>query len=180
MRQKYKKNKSTDNMLTIGLFCLVFFGFYFLFSSLNSDRSDQGEYDFASLDRRVDIEVNKNLRGVYDKKQLRDLDVNTEKLKLSQKFKEKFNEQSKDWVPEKGDIAELYEEDLSGGEVRTSTLSVETQLRSQITAQKEREAEERRAKQEYIRKYKENAKKDGWIVELNDNLEVISATPINN
>lgn len=174
------KKKSNDNLLLVALFGLIFFGFYFVFTSMNNEEVDHGEYDFASLDRRVDIEVNKSLRGVYDKKQLRDLDVNTEKLKLSQKFEQRFKERSKDWVPEKEDITELYREDTSNNEIKTSSLSVESQLRNQLTAQKEREAQDRQSKIEYIRRYKENAKKDGWLVELNDNLEVISAVPTSN
>lgn len=174
------KKKSNDTFLTVALFGLVFFGFYFVFTSLNSEEADSGEYDLASLDRKVDMEVNKNLRGVYDRKQLRDLDVNTEKLKLSQKFDQRFKEKSKDWLPEKEDMPELYQEDTSNNDIKSSSLSVEAQLRNRITAQKEREAQDQQSKVEYIRRYKENAKKDGWLVELNDNLEVISAKPINN
>ena len=176
MRQRKQGN---DIFQTVALFGLVFFGFYFVFSSISSNEPENSDLvDIRLLDRQVDRALNKSLQEVYNKQQLRNLDVSTKKVKLTEKFKEKFDEDSKAWVPDKPDSMDLYEEDMSKGEVSYSSLSVETQLRSQISEQKEREAQARREKLEYIRKYKENAKKDGWIVELNENLEVISARPV--
>ena len=175
-----QRKQDNDVFQTIALFGLVFFGFYFVFSSISSNESENTDLvDIRILDRQVDRALNKSLQEVYNKQQLRNLDVNTRKVKLTEKFKEKFVEDSKAWVPDKQDSLDLYEEDMSKGEVSYSSLSVETQLRSQISEQKEREAQARRDKLEYIRKYKENAAKDGWIVELNENLEVISARPVN-
>ncbi len=175
-----RPKKQNDSLLTVALFGLVFFGFYFVFSSISSNKPiDEDVVDIRLLDRQIDKALNKSLQDVHIKQQLRNLDISTKKTKLSQKFKEKFQEESKNWAPVESDSMDLYEEDMSKGEVSSSSLSVESQLRSQISEQKDREKQELKAKQDYIRKYIENAKEDGWIVEMNDNLEVISAKPIN-
>ena len=172
--------RGNDGLQTIALFGLVFFGFYFVFSSVSSNEpADDDVVDIRQLDRQVDRALNKSLQAAHSRRQLRDLDVTTSRVKLTQKFKEKFDEESKNWVPDKPDSVDLYEEDMSKGEVSFSSLSVETQLRSQISEQKDREEQELADRKEYIKKYKENARKDGWEVEMNNNLEVISARPIN-
>lgn len=175
------KKRSNDWIQTTALFGIVFFGFYFVFSSLNSneDASDD-TVDVVGLEQKVDDAVNKSLRGAFTKKQLRDLEVKTNNIQISQKFKEKFKEKSKNWAPEQIQSTELYEGDASDSEtsLSSSSLSVEAQLRNQIDEQKEVEDQKQRDIKEYIRQFKENAKQDGWIVELNDKLEVISAKPI--
>lgn len=172
--------RGNDGLQTIALFGLVFFGFYFVFSSITSNAPDDDEVvDIRQLDRQVDRALNKSLQATHSRRQLRDLDVSTSRVKLAQKFREKFDEKSKTWIPDTPASVDLYEEDMSKGEVSFSSLSVETQLRSQISEQKDREEQEIADRKEYIRKYKENARKDGWDVEMNSNLEVISARPIN-
>ncbi len=177
MERKLRKKNNHDIIQALALFSLVFFGFYFVFSSINFESYDEDSVDIVALDRKVDKAVNKSLRKAFGKTQLRDLEVNTERVNLTHKFKERFQEDSKAWLPVTKDSTDLYEEDMSSNEINLSSLSVEAQLRDQITAKKESEKQNERQKKEYIKAYKENAKKDGWVVELNDNLEVISAKP---
>lgn len=178
-RLAHKNSHSHSNTFqAIALFGLIFFGFYFVFSSIKFESYDEDRVDILALDQKVDKAVNKSLRSAYNKKQLRDLEVSTERLNLTQKFKEKFNEKSRSWVPEQQDSTGLYKEDMSSNEVNLSSISVEAQLRGQVSERKEIEEEQRQQRLEYIKAYKENAKRDGWAVELNDKLEVISAKPI--
>lgn len=173
------KHKNQDSIMqVIGLFALVFFGFYFVFTSINTTKKDKDSVDLATLDRQVDMAINRSMRGVYSKKQLRDLEIKSNKTDIA----EKFHNQSKNWAPSniKSEVKdEIYDEDLSNSEVSMSSLSVESQLRSSLSERKENADQLRREKEEYKRIFKENAKKDGWLVELDDNLNVISAKEIN-
>jgi hypothetical protein len=173
------RNRRNDKLQAVALFILLFFGFYFVFSSFNSNKKIKSdEIDMATLDQQVDTALNRSLRSVYNKKHLRDLEVSSNNTDLSQKFREKIKTQSKEWAPPVDASTELYDEANSGSEVSLSSLSVENQLRDQLDKRKSEADQESYDKKEYIRQYKENARKDGWIVELNDNLEVISAKPV--
>ncbi len=172
------KGKNQDNLIQVlGLFALVFFGFYFVFTSINTTKNDDDSVDLAILDRQVDMAINRSMRGVYSKKQLRDLEISTNKSDIA----EKFYNQSKSWAPNasKPEVSdEIYNEDLSNSEVSMSSLSVEGHLRSSLSQRKETAEQARREKEEYKKIFKENAKKDGWLVELDDDLNVISAQEI--
>lgn len=175
-----RRKQPNDKFQAVALFALLFFGFFFVFSSLKSDKKENSdEVDIRSLDQQVDTAVNRSLRSVYNKKHLRDLEVKSNNSDLSDKFKEKFKTQSKEWAPSVEASTELYEEDNSNSEVSMSSISVENQLRDKLDQKKDEEEQQKYERKEYIRQYKENARKDGWIVELNDNLEVISAKQIN-
>ncbi len=172
-----KYSQKSDLLQALGLFALVFFGFYFVFISINSKKVDQDAVDILAVDRQVDQAINRSMRGVYNKKQLRDLEITSDKTDLAQKFSSK----SKNWAPENSKLetsTELFDEDISTSEVSLSSLSVENQLRTKINQNREIAAQAKREKDEYIRVFKENAKKDGWLVELDDNLNVTSAKEI--
>lgn len=170
-------NVTFDFIQTIGLFGLVFFGFYFVFTSFDfGSKSDPDAIDIVVLDRRVDSAVNRSLKGVHSQKQLRDLEMSADKAALNLEIKKNF----KSWEPkEELDSTDIISEDISSSEASMSSISIESQLRSKMDQDKDVYLQEKLDKKEYIRKFKENARKDGWIVELNDNLEVISAKEIN-
>lgn len=177
-----KRPKTLEDLLQIlGLFSLIFFGFYFVFTSVNKSsfkETNKDNVDLLVLDRQVDDAINKSMRGVYSKKKLRDLEVNSKKSEIS----EKFYTQSKNWAPDShqdefksSNNNEIYLEDTSTSEVSMSSLNVENHLRSNLNQNRDRLEQIQRDKAEYKRQFIENAKKDGWIVELDDNLNVISA-----
>lgn len=166
-----------DLIQTVGLFGLVFFGFYFVFTSFDfSSKSDPDAVDIVALDRQVDRAINRSLKGINSQKQLRDLEMSADKAALNLEIKKNF----KSWAPKQDlDSMDIINEDISSSEASMSSISIESQLRSKMDNDKDVSLQEKLDKKEYIRKFKENARKDGWLVELNDNLEVISAKEIN-
>lgn len=175
-----KAAKKTNNwFLATSLFGLVFFGFYFVFSSLSGPEQDSDYVtgvEIKALNKRVDNSLNRSLREAYNRKQMRDFDISARNDELSSKFKYKQQQ----WRPKPEETVDIFDEDLSENEVSLSSLSMEDQLRVKMDQEEQSLERAAREKAEYIRRYKENAKNDGWIVELNDNLEVVSARPASN
>ena len=56
--------------------------------------------------------------------------------------------------------------------------TAEDQFREQIEDYQNTKMKTELAKKEYIRQYKENARKNGYEITINDNLEVINVVPI--
>ena len=160
-----------DKVLAALLFSLLFFGFYFVFVSLNS-QSEVESTSFMEWDKKIDDSIDRNLKRIYYDSQFRNFKVKLENEELSGQFKTKM----KHWTPAQEKYSEIYDIDTSQSEVDlSSSSSIEEQLRNQMEITRRQKQQEILNRQEYIRKFKENARKDGWIVELNKDLEVISA-----
>lgn len=172
-----KKNNESDQFLfSMGLFAVAFMGFYFIFTySSDSDQVNSDSVDIIKLDRQVDDAVNRSLKHVNTEKSLRDLVISSETHEMTNAFKDS----AKKWTPDKQFKPDIYQEDTSKSEADFSSLSLEEKLRYQIEEKKEIVKNEQFEKQEYIRQFKANALKDGWIVEVNDKMEVVSAKRAN-
>ncbi|MCO5112623.1 MAG: hypothetical protein M9899_00450 [Bdellovibrionaceae bacterium] len=168
----------TQIFLGSTLFVMIFFGFLFVFSELGKEKpADPENYvDIRRIEKKIDDAVNQHMRSVDMEKRMRDLMISERNVKMTESFKNK----AKNWEPEKpytgsGSVG-IYDEDL--GETGTqdfSSLSIEEKLRVEMADRKRAAEDAARSKREYIEAYKKNALKDGWIVEINDNLEIISA-----
>lgn len=177
--------KDNDNLiqyfLTATLFILVFFGFYFLINEFKSRPSDEQltTIDVRKMEKRIDDEVNRHLRSMDTEKRLRALDIDAKNFEMTQSFKDK----STKWKPrDYSSSAEIYDEDLSEGKKDISSLSLEEKLRLEMESNRKIqhvvEEAPQMTREEYIRAYKANALRDGWIVEINENMEIISARRI--
>lgn len=174
------KDKAQQGFLTVTLFVMVFFGFYFVFNELKSKNDHQvveGGVDIRKIEKRIDDAVNQHLRSVDTERRMRDLMVSAKNLEMTQSFKEK----KATWNPSARQVQQvgIFDEDLSEGVADLSSMSVEEQLRLEMDDRKRQQNQAEMTKQQYIEAYKQNALKDGWVVEINDNLEIISAKRVN-
>lgn len=162
-------SSKSDKILIGLLFTLIFFGFYFVFVSFDSPLEDEGT-SITDWDRQINESINQSLKKVYYKSQIMNLKIKT----THEKLPKNFNKKMKHWVPSEKYL-EIYDVDMSPSEVDLSSVSsVEDQLRNKREATRQQRQQRPLSRKEYIRKFKENARKDGWIVELNNNLKIIS------
>lgn len=174
----FDKDKLTQIFLGSTLFIMIFFGFFFVFNELGKSKEPDPEtvVDIRRIERKIDDAVNQHMRTVEMEKRMRDLMINERNIEMSENFKKK----AKTWEPEKPHANSaglgIYDQDL--GETGTQDLSsftIEEKLRLEMADRRRQAEEAAQSKREYIEAYKRNALKDGWIVEINDNLEIVSA-----
>ena len=125
--------------------------------------------------KKINDSVDRSLKKIYYDSQFRSFKVKLENEELPRHFKTKM----KHWTPAQEKYSEIYDTDTSQSEVDlSSSSSTEEHLRNQMEITRQQKQQEILNRQEYIRKFKANAWKDGWIVELNEKLEVISVKKI--
>lgn len=166
-------DKGMQIFLASTLFIMVFFGFYFVFNEIGreKDLGSESVVDIRQIESKIDDAVNQHLRSVETERRMRDLMVSARNLEMTENFKKKAGE----WNP-KSDQIGIYDQDVSqSGSKDYSSLTIEEKLRLELDEQRREAKEKADSKKQYIETYKANALKDGWIVEINDNLEIISA-----
>lgn len=171
------KDKAMQIFLASTLFIMVFFGFYFVFNEIGreKDLGSEAVVDIRQIERRIDDAVNQHLRSVDTERRMRDLMVSARNLEMTENFKKKAGE----WNPSPEQVG-IYDQDLShSGSRDYSSMTIEEKLRLEMEQQKREAKEKAESKKQYIEAYKLNALKDGWVVEINDNLEIISAKRVN-
>lgn len=178
------KEKALQMFLGSTLFLMIFFGFYFVFNEIGSKEEADPEtvVDIRKIERRIDDAVNQHMRSVEMEKRMRDLLLTEKNHELSENFKRK----AKTWEPReesrhKGASGlSIYDQDLGETGVQDlSSLTIEEKLRIEMDDRKRDAEAAAMSKKQYIEAYKRNALKDGWVVEINDNLEIISAKRVN-
>ncbi len=164
-----KADVSIKDVIFILVFStLVFFGAFFLFSSLKKP-SQNRQVSVRSLERSVNKRINKKIQ----KLQTRGLIF---KSKIAHSARIDRNELLSEDV---GNNNEDYELDVFESQVSDAKEIVPKNAAEKIMAFLESEDQSEADKKMMIREYKEQiirkARAQGWAIEINDKLEVISA-----
>lgn len=158
----HKSHTAKDVVLLLFLGALLFFGALFLFVSFNESGS-------------IDHALTKNSEQDLDRK------INTRISAIEAKIKFKKNKRLKSG---KAEIDSVDQSSILATELevfKTKTVdqkkanSVVEKTIEMVNAENETEEERRAYIRSYIQEYKRRARLDGWDVELNDKLEVVSA-----
>lgn len=158
-----------DLFVVVLLSILVFFGALFIFSEIKKNHIKSQTYSLRTHDAKINKEVNNRIQ------------ILEAQLKLKKGFSKAGNIKNGQGVDRVLDLnqgqLDLYEaggktiEASSDGSIADKTL--------QIVDQAEMAEEQKRAVlQEYKREFIRRAQADGWDVQLDDNLNVISAKEI--
>ncbi len=153
-----------DGALILCLGALVFFGALFLFSSFN----DEAEFSLSKN------EINEE---ILDKKINSRIHAIEAKLKFK-KLKRNLGNARVDSVEQSsmlGSGLDLYKIEDKKTVTNDSVLNQTIEM---VNEENESEEERRAYIESYKAEYKRQAKEDGWMVELNDDLEVVSARKI--
>jgi len=163
----HRSHETKDTVMLLFLGALLFFGALFLFVSINEPKS-------------IDHASSKNFEQDLDRK------INSRISAIEAKIKFKKNKRLK---PDNAEIDSVDQSSLLANELEVfKTEKVDNSNSSGIVGKtiemvnsENETAEERMAYIEsYKKEYKRRAKLDGWDVELNDQLEVVSAKRIKN
>ena len=162
--------KSLSSFLNLGIFIAVVCTGYFIFYPKTSNLTQNTQPLISRTTSSVDPQdlANRYMQQVQ-------YELNLQKLKLSKGDLDNHKKLKLETDPRKISAEQqIWKESDQSSKVKTAdeifneNYEREQQLKQQQAIEKT----------EYIRQYKENAKKEGYEIVLSDDLEVISVTPI--
>lgn len=169
--------KSLSSFLNLAIFVAVACTGYFIFYPQTASFVNKAPVVDQPLNSRMTSSVdpqdlaNKYMQQVQRELNLQKLKSSMNELKLNQNKKPVLETD-----PRKisADQQIWKESDQQGGRAKTADEIFNENYERQLQLKQQQAVE----KAEYIRQYKENARKEGYDIVLSDDLEVISVTPI--
>lgn len=162
--------KSLSSFLNLGIFLAVVCTGYFIFYPQTSNLTQNSQPLILRTTSSVDPQdlANKYMQQVQ-------YELNLQKMKLSSRDLHSHKKAKLETDPRKISAEQqIWKETDQSSKAKTADEIFNENYEREIQL-KRQQAEE---KAEYIRQYKENAKKEGYEIVLSDDLEVISVTPI--
>ena len=169
--------KSLSSFLNLAIFIAVVCTGYFIFYPQTSNLAKNPQMNTQPLNSRTTSSIDpQDLANKY--MQQVQYELNLQKMKLSSTGLDSLNKHKKinsETDPRKISAdQQIWKESDQGSKAKTADEIFNENYEREQHLKQQQVIE----KAEYIRQYKENAKKEGYDIVLSDDLEVISVTPI--
>lgn len=149
---------------------LIFFGAFFIFSSFKNFESENERVAIGEIEQRVNESINKEIQTAYAHKKI----FKSKTIEVGEKTKNDFKESAPREV-----VEDKYEINVFKNEAPQFSKKNPETATEKLMALMESEGGAANRKDEMIQSYKkeliERARRAGWEIEINDNLEVVSA-----
>ena len=149
---------------------LVFFGALFLFSSLKTTKVEK-HISVRDIDKRINRRVNKRIQALHTRNKIFKSKISTGGAKFDDVIEEDFSKQGEKFKLNVFESRVSEEEFLAP---QSASDKVRVLLDSEDRTKREKELLLDQYKEQII----EKAREQGWVIKINDDLEVISAKPL--
>lgn len=162
--------KAKDILFVVVFSVLVFFGAFFVFSSLKKKEVHQEKYSIEDLEQRMNQRINKRMQKIQTQRKI----FKSKAVQSSEDTQALIDSENLGEVDESKFKIDLFKSHAPDHiEKRPESAS------EKIMALLDAEDANEESREELIQRYKEEliekARQQGWSIEINDDLEVTSA-----